>query len=245
MQDGLIINKYKHFKTKKIMAKASWCSVSPTSGSAGETIISISASVHTGRTGRSTILTFQTTTGSPIVTKTLNLGQDGAGNILTVPTSKSVAKAGGTVLIEGTSNAPSLSFYVGNNTGGNINGFTLSKMEISKDNGSTWSAIQSTASITGDPGGADAYKWRATVAVAANTTVSARSAALYISNASVYPTPTPISPTPAPNTTLGMVNITQAAGDASLTLSATTLSLSATGAAKTVTATSNTTYGIS
>ncbi|MDR1224875.1 MAG: hypothetical protein LBL07_18655 [Tannerella sp.] len=225
------------------MAIASWLNLSPTSGSAGTTQLSVGGTVHTGRSSRTITPTAKTTAGSPEVTVELPVTQEAAGNILTIIAPSTVAKTGASLVINGTSNAPSLAFQLGLGSAG-VSGFTLSTLQISTDGGSTWKAITNTGTISGDPGAAATYLWRATVVVAANTTVSARSCDFCVYNFASYPTPIP-NPSPAPSPIFGSVLINQAAGDATLTLSAASLSLTAAGTAKTVTVTSNTSFSIS
>jgi hypothetical protein len=224
------------------MAKAAWCSASPASGTAGSTTVSVGGTAHTGRSNRSTKLTFQTTAGSPQQTKELDVIQLAAGNILTKTAPGSIGKAGGSIIVTGTSNAPSLSFAM--NTG-SADAFILSNFQISTNGGSTWTGITNATAIANDPGASATYQWRCTITAAANTFVSARSSRLFVSNGVELPTVSP-DPTPDPSTGLYIsADISQAAGDATLTLSASSLSLAAAGTAKTVTATSNTTYSVS
>jgi hypothetical protein len=222
------------------MAKAAWCSASPTSGSAGTTTVNVGGTAHTGRSNRSTTLTFQTTEGSPQQTKELDVIQLAAGDILTNTAPGSIGKAGGSVTISGTSNAKALGFLLSD-----IPGFTLSNLQISTDGGSSWKGITSIATISGDPGAAAVYQWRCTVTATANTTALAKSVKLSVYNPDETPTPWP-NPSPDPEANKSLtISITQSSGDASLSLNKTSLNLVAAGTQQAVTVESNTSYSIS
>ena len=89
------------------MAKASWCSVSPMSGSENGTL-TISAAAHAGRDARSTTVTVTTTNGDR-PSASIVVSQAGVGIRLTMDATKpDVPAAGGTVVINGTSNSRTL-----------------------------------------------------------------------------------------------------------------------------------------
>jgi hypothetical protein len=102
--------------------------------------------------------------------------------------------SGGSVTVTGMSNAVALTFAVAGT------GFTAGTPQIST-NGTAWTTITSGIDIKGDPGAAAAYYWRMPVTVAANPSVSQRTATLRV--------------TPAKGTVLS-ITLTQAASISSI-----------------------------
>ena len=89
------------------MAKASWCNVSPMSGSKNGTL-TISAGVHTGRTARSTTVTVTAANGTK-PSATIAVSQAGTGVSTTMDANKpDLPSSGGVVNINGTSNSSKL-----------------------------------------------------------------------------------------------------------------------------------------
>ena len=202
------------------MPKATWCTVSPASGT-GNGTVAVSGSNHTGRSARTTTVTVSAT---GVTAQTVSVSQASPGNVTTGATPASIAKGGETIKVTGTSNSTKLTFALSGT------GFTLGALEISTDGGTTWTAITSATAITNDPGAAATYQWRATVTVASNPTIAARTATLTV--------------TPGEGTAV-TITCTQAAGDPTLTLSPTTISLVAAGTAQNVTVTSNASWTVS
>lgn len=202
------------------MAKATWCTASPASGT-GNGTVAISGSNHTGRTARTTTVTILAT---GVTEKTVSVSQSSLGNVTTGTTPATIAKGGETIKVNGTSNATKLTFALLGT------GFTLGALEISTDGGTTWTAITSATAITGDPGATATYQWRATVTVDANPSITTRTATLTV--------------TPGEGTAV-TVTCTQAAGDPTLSVSPATITLVAAGTAQNATVTSNTTWTIS
>ena len=200
------------------MAYASWVTPSKTSGS-GDDTVSWSASEHTGRSSRTTTATFS---ASGVDSKTLTITQSGKSEFVSIDATATVAKAGGSVTISGTSNSSKLTF---SETGTDNIGITLPSSytanSVSTSNG---------AAITGDPGASAAYSFSITITnIAANTTVNSLTSQITV---------TPNSGTAA------VCNITQAAGDATLSISPSSITIPAAGTAQSVSVTSNTSWSI-
>lgn len=202
------------------MAYASWVEPNKTSGNGNDTV-SWTGSAHTGRTARQTTATFS---ASGVESKTLTIIQAGKSEFVTIDSTASVAKAGGSITISGTSNSSKLTFSL---TGTDGIGLTLpatyTANSVSTNNGTA---------ITGDPGATQQYAFSITFTnIGENTTINTKTAQLTV---------TPNSGTAA------VCDITQAAGDAYLTISPTTINLTAAGVAdNSVTVTSNTNWSIS
>ena len=201
------------------MAYASWVTPNKVSGS-GDDTVSWTGSVHTGRSSRTTTATFA---ASGVESKTLTIVQAGKTEFVDIDDTASVAKAGGTVTITGTSNSSKLTFSL---TGSNDIGLVLPASylanSVSTNNG---------AAIAGDPGASQQYTFSITfTGIDENTTISALVSQLTVTTN---------------NGTTDTCTITQAAGDAYLTISPTTINLTAAGTAVSVTVSSNTSWTIS
>ncbi|WKN04107.2 BACON domain-containing protein [Bacteroides fragilis] len=93
------------------MAKASWCNVSPMSGSENGAL-TISAAAHAGREARSTTVTVTAKNGTK-PSASIAVSQAGVGVQLTMDTSKpDLPGEGGSVTINGNSNSPTLKISV-------------------------------------------------------------------------------------------------------------------------------------
>ena len=200
------------------MAYASWVTPNKTSGSGNDTV-SWTGSEHTGRSSRTTTATFS---ASGVDSKTLTIVQAGKSEFVTIDAAATVAKAGGSVTISGTSNSSKLTFSLtGTNGIGLVLPTTYTAASVTTNNG---------AAITGDPGAAQQYAFSITFSnIGANTSISALTSQLTV---------TPNSGTAA------TCEITQAAGDPTLSISPTTINLTAAGTAVSVTVTSNTSWSI-
>ena len=201
------------------MAYASWVTPNKVSGNGNDTV-SWTGSAHTGRSSRTTTATFS---ASGVEAKTLTIIQAGKTEFVAMDDTASVAKAGGTATISGTSNSSKLTFSL---TGTNGIGLVLpanyTANSVSTANG---------AAITGDTGAAQQYTFSITFSdIPQNTSVSALVSQLTVTDN---------------NGNTDTCTITQAAGDAYLTISPTTLNLTAAGTAESVTVTSNTSWSIS
>lgn len=202
------------------MAYASWVEPNKTSGSGNDTV-SWTGSIHTGRNSRTTTATFS---ASGVESKILTIVQAGKTEFVDIADTATVAKAGGSVTISGTSNSSKLTFAL---TGTNGIGLTLPASylanSVSTSNG---------AAITGDPGASQEYSFSITFTnISANTTISSLISQLTVTTN---------------NGTSDTCSIQQAAGDATLSISPTTINLTAAGVAdNSVTVTSNTSWTIS
>ena len=177
------------------MAYANWITPSKLSGSGNDTVNISANSSNTGRSARSTTVTFKAANCSDVV-RTVN--QAGKPEFVSFDNNTaSVAKAGGSVTITGKSNSSKLTFSLG--SGGTLvislpSSYTANS--VSTNNG---------ASISGDPGASAEYVFSITISnIPANTSVSALTKQLIVTdNASDSATCT----------------ISQAAGDATLSVS--------------------------
>lgn len=202
------------------MAKPSWLTVSPTTGS-GDGTINNSASVHTGRVQRTGTVTVQ---GSGIASPaTYTVVQEPKGEFVsfTDGTSMAIDKSGGTVTITGTSNSAKLTFsWVGS-------GADVSLPDTYSANGATTS---NGAAITGDPGASNQFAFSLTLTVPENGTVSTVTRVLKVTaNGGQY----------------AQISMEQAAGDPTLSLSTDSITIPQDGTAVSVTVTSNTSWTVS
>ena len=201
------------------MAYASWASPNKTTGSGNDTV-SWSASVHTGRTARTTTATFS---ASGVESKTLTITQSGKTEFVDIQDTAAVSKSGGSLTITGTSNSSKLTFSL---TGTNGIGLTLPAVylanSVSTSNG---------VAITGDPGATQEYTFSITFTnIGENTSVSSLTSQLTVTTN---------------NNTTDTCDITQAAGDAYLTISPASITIPAAGTAQSVTVSSNTSWSVS
>lgn len=201
------------------MAYASWVTPNKVSGN-GDDTVAWTGSAHTGRSSRTTTATFS---ASGVESKTLTIIQAGKAEFVTIDSTASVAKGGGTVTISGTSNSSKLTFSLtGTNGIGLVLPSSYTANSVTTNNGTA---------ITGDPGATQEYNFSITfTGIGENTTISALTSQLTV---------TPNSGTAA------TCDITQAAGDAYLTISPTTINLTAAGTAVSVSVSSNTSWTVS
>ena len=176
------------------MAYASWLTPSKVSGSGNDTV-NVSASVYTGRTPRSTSVTFGAANCADVV-RTVN--QSGKPEFVSFDSATAtVGKAGGTVTITGKSNSSKLTFSLG--SGGTLNltlPSTYTANSAQTDNG---------VAITGDPGANEEYAFSIIFSdIAANTTIDALTKQLIVTDN-------------AGNT--ATCTVSQAAGDPTLSVS--------------------------
>ena len=199
------------------MAYASWLSPSKTSGSGSDTVNVSATSSNTGRNARSTTITFKAA-NCPDVARTVN--QAGKTEFVSIQSTGSVSKSGGTLTLTGTSNSSKLTFTLG--SGGTLS-LTLpssyTAAGASTDNG---------AAITGDPGASAEYSFSITFSnIGENTTIDELTKQVVVTdNAGNSSTCT----------------VTQAAGDATLSVSPASVDLpwdASTSASFTVTSNTN------
>ena len=201
------------------MAYASWVNPSKVSGS-GDDTVSWTGTPHTGRSSRTTTATFS---ASGVESKTLTIVQAGKTEFVDIDDTATVAQAGGSVTITGTSNSSKLTFSI---TGTDHIGLTLPASylanSVTTNNG---------AAIAGDPGASQEYAFSITfTGINENTSLSSLTSQITVTTN---------------NGTTDTCTITQAAGSPYLTITPTTINLTAAGTAVSVTVSSNTSWTIS
>lgn len=177
------------------MAYANWLSPSKTSGSGNDTVNVTAASNNTGRSPRSTNMTFKAANCEDVVRQVTQAGKP---EFVMIESAKSVDKGGVTTLtITGSSNSRKLTFSL-------ASGATL---VLTLPSSYTANSVntQNGADISGDPGATAEYAFSIAFSnVGANPTITAKSAQLIVTDN-------------AGNT--ATCTITQAAGDATLSVS--------------------------
>ena len=142
------------------MAKASWLSVNPTSGSGNATVNVSTQQQHTGRVARTTTLTWKAANVSNVVR---NVSQAGKPEYVDIDDAASASKEGKVVTISGVSNAAKLTFSLGT---GNLS--------VSLPSSYTANSVSTAngAAISGDPGATKEYNFSIAITVPANTGIS-------------------------------------------------------------------------
>lgn len=202
------------------MAKPSWLSITPTSGS-GNGTISNSSSSHTGRVKREGTVTVQ---GSGVATaSTYKVIQTPLAEFVNFSNGAEMSanKAGGTITIEGKSNSSKLTFsWVGS-----VTDVTLP---------STYTAAGETTNngtaIDGDPGASAQYSYNIELNIPENETIDEIDRVLLVT---------------ANGGQTAQITIKQAAGDAYLSVSPVEITIPQDGSAVSVTVTSNTSWTVS
>jgi len=205
------------------MAYASWLNPSKTSGSGNDTVNVSALSDHTGRTARSTVMTFK---GSNVSDVPVTVNQAGKPEFVTLQATATVNKQGGTLTISGTSNSSKLTFSLGSSA-------TLSLTLPSSYTANSASTTNG-AAISGDPGASAEYPFSITfTGIGENTSISDLTAQLIVTDNAGHD---------------ATCTITQAAGDATLSVSPTTVNLDwnaySEGTTASVAVTSNTSWTI-
>lgn len=202
------------------MAKPSWLTVSPMSGSGNDTLRN-TATVYKGRRTRSGTVTV---TGSGVAQpKTYKVTQEAEPEYISIDNGSSMAadKTGGKVTVNGKSNSAALSFaWVGE----------AKEATISSQYTAGGKPTNNTEAIEGDPGATGEVVWSVDLTLPANTTIEQIDRTLKVSNGS---------------TVQQQIVIEQTAGDANLSLSETDITIPADGSAVTVLVTSNTQWTVS
>lgn len=175
------------------MAFASWLTPSKLSGSGNDTVnVSANAS-NTGRSARSTTVTFKAV-GVSDVARTVN--QAGKPEFGTFSSSTAAAaKEGQTLTLSGTSNSSALTFSKGTDNIGLTLPANYTAAGVSTANG---------AAITGDPGNTAEYNWSIPLTVPANTSVEPLTCQIVVTDDAGH---------------TNTCTITLAAGDATLSVS--------------------------
>lgn len=204
-----------------LRAVLGWATVDPTSGNGNKSISVSTAAPYTGRTQREQ--TIQVTATGVATPKNVSVKQKAKPEFVTIQETGSVAKAGGTLTITGTSNSSKLTFSAAAGTPA----LTLTVPQTYTAGGAS---TTNGSAIAGDPGASAEYDFSVTFTnIPANTTISALKNTLTVAAAG------------------GMTDtcvVTQAAGDPTLSVSTTEIVLEASGAAMTFNVTSNTNWTI-
>lgn len=154
------------------MAKPSWLTVDPTSGS-GDGTISNTGSQHTGRVLRTGTVTVSAE-GVP-GSKTYTVNQEPKPEFVSFDNgaTMSVSKDGGSVKVAGKSNSKKLNFaFVGGASGATLaTPYTAAGKSTAND-----------AEIEGDPGAAAQYNFEVTITVPKNETVEVIARTLSVTN---------------------------------------------------------------
>ena len=200
---------------------AGFATITPESGN-GNQVVSVTGQAHTGRAQRSVTVQVQTTgTGTP-VTKQVVINQKALAEFVTIDETATIAKEGGTVTINGTSNSSKLTFSLGEGQS-----LTLTLPENYMAGGTS---TANGTEIANDPGNTAQYNFSITFNdIPANTTVNDLTNTLTVTAAGAQ------SDTCA---------ITQTAGDPTLTVDPETITLEADGSEQQFDITSNTTWNI-
>lgn len=205
------------------MAKASWCKVSPASGS-GNSTLNISADPHTGRVERSTTVTATNSSGSK-PSDTVKVTQEAAAAKFEVTAKTvSVAAGGGEAKITGVANVSGISFIDGN---------TGDATPTLKVNGSPVNGWDGDANkeITDDPGAAAEFSFEVSVTIPANDTPAAKTFTCKLKGEE---TGVDVD-----------ITINQSAGESTISLTPESVTIAATGEAEEVTLKSNDSWVIS
>lgn len=144
-----------------------WLNIPLLTGAPGTTRISVSSLIeHNGRVNRVRTIHVTTSKGT---TKSAHITQTARGEfVLTNDEYKKAGDGESQIVITGSSNSQALLATIGQNT----RGLVVTSLEISLDNGTTWTAVNNGANITDDPGEDDKYLWRLTLGVASNFAVT-------------------------------------------------------------------------
>lgn len=201
------------------MGYAAWLVPNKLSGSGNDTVSVSANSSNTGRTARSTNVTFKAVGLSDVV-RTVN--QAGKPEFAQFASSSAASeKTGGTLTLSGTSNSSKLTFSLGTNNIGLTLPSAYTAGGASTNNG---------AAISGDPGATQEYNWSIQFSVPANTGVSALTTQVVVTDHAGH---------------TNTCTITLAAGDATLSVSPNSVDLPWDGSTSgTFTVTSNTNWTV-
>lgn len=200
------------------MAKASWLSATPLSGSGNGSVAVSTATSHTGRTSRTTNLTF---TASGVTDKLVTVNQAGKPEFVTFQATATPSKAGGTVTLTGVSNSSKLTFALGTGSLAITLPASYLANSLSTNNGTV---------IVGDPGATAEFNFSIAITVPENTGVVELTKQITVT---------------ALGGQSATCTMTQSAGDAMLSVTPTTIELTWEGASENITVTSNTSWTVS
>ena len=154
------------------MAKSSWLTVSPMSGSGNATLTNTGAN-HTGRNSRSTSVT--ATVKGLSVSRSYTVVQKALAEFVSITGSASITvdKEGQTLTLSGISNSSKLTFASGSTSVAVPTSYTVNE-----------EAVTNGMAISGDPGASAQYAFSISVTIPVNTTASTRSFTITVTTAS-------------------------------------------------------------
>ena len=199
------------------MAKADWVKTTPSSGSGNATVNVSSVAEHTGRTARTTILTWKAANVAD-VQRTVN--QAGKPEYVDIADAASADKAGKVVTISGISNSKKLTFALGTGDLEITLPSTYMANSLSTNNG---------AAIAGDPGALAEYPFSIVISVPANEDIVAKSRQIIVTDEGGHQ---------------DVCTLTSAAGDAYVTVAEGVIELDYQGTPVAVAVESNTSWTI-
>lgn len=215
------------------MAKASWLTVSPMSGT-GNATVSNTGTVHTGRTQRTTTVTGVAVGVTP--NKTYQVVQEAKPEFVSFDAGVeiTVAKTGGTLTITGLSNSEKLKFELLDLTDDtSTTGIVEGGLKLTLPEKYTAGGVQTSndVAITGDPGAAAQFAFSITFTrITANATINELTAALKVTAAGGQ---------------MAQIAIKQSAGDPSFEFGEDSITLTAEGTAVNNTIISNASWTLS
>ena len=210
------------------MAKAAWLTLSPTSGQ-GNATVQNTATVHTGRVQRTTIVTGVATGVSP--NKTYSVIQKPKPEFVSFDngTEITVGKDGGSLTIKGKSNSAKLAFSLVDNAEGTVNDLSLTLPESYTAAGAV---TTNNVDIIGDPGAAAEYEFSITfTGIAENLTINELQCALAVMAGD--------------NAATAQITIKQTAGDPTFSFDKASITIEASGEAASQGIKSNTSWTLS
>lgn len=152
------------------MAYANWLQPSKTSGNGNDTVNMSALSANTGRSARSTTVTFKAANCDDVLRTILQQGKPETSAIQSTAASES---SGGTVTITGTSNSSKLTFSLGTGTLQLTLPSSYSAGGITTNNG---------AAIAGDPGSVQEYNFSIALTVPANPDIDSKSRQIIVTD---------------------------------------------------------------
>lgn len=152
------------------MAKADWVKTSPSSGSGNATVNVSSVAEHTGRSARTTILTWKAANVAD-VQRTVN--QAGKPEYVDIDDAASADKAGKVVTISGISNSKKLTFSLGTGDLEITLPSTFMANSLTTNNGTA---------IAGDPGALAEYPFSIVINVPANEDVTEKTRQIIVTD---------------------------------------------------------------
>lgn len=199
------------------MAKPSWLSVSPASGSGSRSVTVSTVAEHSGRLQRQGVLTFKAANCHDV---TRNVVQAGKPEFADIAESASSPKEGKTVTIAGMSNSKILTFSLGT---GEL------QVELPEQYKANSVDTDNGAEIAGDPGATAAYDFSIAIIVSANGEITEQTRQIIVTDEGGHQ---------------DVCLLTLAAGDAYLTVTEDDIKLTYQGTGVEVAISSNTSWTI-